>query len=206
MFGQSGGSDLSPHNMSGKAMRLVVATLIFTNVVSMAALVWLMMQNQGLRQQFAMAPSSQVSPVPSSTPAPVAAAPGLVPDGRAYLAAQRGQLEQLKAALNERPDLLNARAYPSLSTPLHAAVYYRREEIVQELLARKADVHATNRGGLTPLHDCVDRGTTEIAVMLLEHGASLSARTIQGLTPMEYALAKNRPDMAAFLRERGARE
>jgi hypothetical protein len=192
--------------MSEKAMRLVVAALIITNVVSMAALVWLMTQNQRLRQQLGMAPSSQVSPVPSSTPALAAAAPGTVPDGRAYLAAQRGQLEQLKAALDERPDLLNERPFQSLSTPLHAAVYYRREEIVRELLARKADVHATNRGALTPLHDCVDRGTPEIAAMLLDHGASLSARTSQGLTPLEYALTKNRPDMADFLRERGAKE
>jgi hypothetical protein len=185
--------------MNGKMGRLVVMALVVTNVVSLLALVWLAAQNQKLRQQLAAAlPASPIQSVQSG--------PQPVPDGRAYTAAQRGDLERLKAALDERPNLLNARPYRNLSTPLHAAVYEQREAIVKELLARKADVNATNRGGLTPLHDCVHRGTTEIAVMLLDQGASLTARTLEGLTPLEYALAKNRPDMADLLRERGARE
>ena len=181
--------------ISGKTTRLVVAVLIVTNIASIVALVWLATQNQRLRRQLTATPPSQVSVVLTPTT-----------DSQVYDAAQRGQLERLKAVLDERPDLLNSRPYRNLSTPLHAAVFYQRDAIVRELLARKADVNATNRGGLIPLHDCVHRGTAEIAAMLLDHGASLTARTTEGLTPLEYALAKNRPDMADFLRERGAKE
>jgi uncharacterized protein len=176
--------------------RLTVVVLICTNVVSTLALVWLATQNQRLRQQLAGVPRGS----------PVQSVSNSKPDSRVFDAAQRGQLEQLKATLDERPELLNARPYESLSTPLHAAAYYRRAAVVGELLARNADINATNRGGLTPLHDCVHRGSTEIAAMLLERGASLTARNLEGQTPLEYALIKNRPDMAALLRARGARE
>ena len=175
-------------------MNLVVAT--FGLLAGILALMWLETQNRKLRQQLAAVPTgTQVQSISNSKP-----------DSRVYDAALRGQLEQLKAALDERPDLLNARPYDSFSTPLHAAAFYGRKAVVGELLARKADVNATNRGGLTPLHDCVHRGTTEIAVMLLEHGASLTARNVEGQTPLEYALTRNRPDMAKLLRERGARD
>jgi ankyrin repeat protein len=161
---------MSSDTSNKRVVWLVVVLLICTNVVSILVLVWLQTQNQKLRQQLAVTPASSLVQSNSNSK----------PDSRVYDAAQRGQLEQLIAALEERPDLLNARPYDSLSTPLHAAAYYRRAAVVGELLARKADVNATNRGGLTPLHDCISRGTTEIAGMLLEHGASLTARNLEG--------------------------
>ena len=171
----------------------VIGLLLATNLIFTITAGWQYRQNVRLRELLALA---QVPP----------AVPSLEDATRVADAARLGQLERLKSILDQHPELLNARTVRNDSTPLHHAVFYRRDAIVKELLARKADVNATNRGGLTPLHDCVHRGTTEAATMLLEHGANINARNSAGQTPLAYALAKNRPDMAELLQQRGAQE
>jgi ankyrin repeat protein len=66
--------------------------------------------------------------------------------------------------------------------PLHAAVYQARLGVVETLLARGADVNATDRAGWTPLHLAVAGGRVELARILLEHGADPNARigTVNG--------------------------
>jgi ankyrin repeat protein len=172
----------------------VIGLLLATNLTLTITVGWQYRENGRLRRQFsALAKAAPASPSPEDV-------------RRIIDAARLGQLERLKSILDQQPELLHARVSKSDSTPLHHAVFNGRDSVVQELLARKADVHATNSAGLTPLHDCVHRGTTEAAAMLLDHGANITARNSAGQTPLAYALAKNRPDMAELLRQRGAQE
>ncbi len=172
----------------------VIGLLLATNLTLVVTVGWQYWENGRLRRQFpAQAQAAPVSPLPEDV-------------RRIIEAARLGQLERLKSLLDQQPELLHARMSKGDSTLLHHAAFNGRDAVVQELLARKADVNARNHGGLTPLHDCVLRGTIESAVMLLEHGASLTVRNNEGQTPLAYALAKNRPEMAGLLQERGAQE
>ncbi len=172
----------------------VIGLLVVVNLILLATAGWLFADNRRLRQELSR--SIQISPVVTYPE-----------DVRQIIdAARSGQLERLKSILDQQPELLHARMSKSDSTLLHHAAFNGRDAVVQELLARKADVNAKNHGGLTPLHDCVHRGTIESAVMLLERGADLNARNNEGQTPLTYALAKNRSDMVELLRQRGAQE
>jgi ankyrin repeat protein len=72
-------------------------------------------------------------------------------------------------------------------SPLHSAVAGGNVGIVQELLARGADVHAHQEGGFTPLHSAAGEGSEEIVRLLLAHGADGSARSDAGKTPADLA-------------------
>ena len=173
---------------------VVIGLLLATNLALTITVGWQYLENGRLRRQF-----STLTQAAPAGPSPE--------DVRRILEAARlGQLERLKRMLDEQPELLQARMSKNDSTPLHHAVFNGRDSVVRELLARQADVHATNLAGLTPLHDCVHRGTAQSAAMLLDHGANITARNSAGQTPLAYALAKNRPDMAELLQQRGAQE
>jgi Ankyrin repeats (many copies)/Ankyrin repeat len=59
------------------------------------------------------------------------------------------------------------------NTPLHLAVDSGHEDIVELLLANKADINAKNKLGETPLDLAVEGGQTNIAKVLLAHGAKI---------------------------------
>jgi hypothetical protein len=174
----------------------LVAALVVTNVITVIALAWQGSQNHQMRQRLPVA-SKVVPAIPAAKRAEAR---------QVHEAVQKDQVERLKELLDEHPDLLHARPYPSGSTPLHAAAFYGRDAAVNELLARKAAVNAQNVSGLTPLHDCVHRGTVESAALLLDHQGDPSIRNNAGQTPLAYALEKNRPDMVELLQQRGVKE
>jgi len=173
----------------------VIGLLVMVNLLLVATVGWQYRENGRLRRELS---AVLVQAVP--------AGPSREDVRRIIDVARLGQLERLKSILDQQPELLHARMSKNDSTLLHHAAFNGRDAVVQELLARKADVNVKNHGGLSPLHDCVHRGTIESAVMLLERGADMNARNNEGQTPLAYALAKNRPDMAELLRQRGAQE
>src|SRR4029453_18323004 len=63
------------------------------------------------------------------------------------------------------------------NSPVSAAVYQRRDEVVQLLLAHGADVNQGDNAGFTPLHLATANGYIESARTLLEAGANPNART-----------------------------
>jgi ankyrin repeat protein len=74
-------------------------------------------------------------------------------------------------------------------TPLHwASSQLHRKEIVELLLANKADVNATNKFGLTPLHLAAFCGDSEVVEILLQSNAYINARRGDGATPLEVAV------------------
>jgi len=72
-------------------------------------------------------------------------------------------------------------------TPLHAATYWNRTDIVKLLTAKGADVNKFNHWGTTPLHYAVVCRYQDIAQTLLDNGANPNAKTNKGLTPLELA-------------------
>jgi len=76
--------------------------------------------------------------------------------------------------------------------PLHSAVAGGNTEIVRDLLAHGADVHARQDLGLTALHGAAFEGTEEMIRLLLDHGADPDAKNAAGKTPADLAREQSR--------------
>jgi uncharacterized protein len=63
------------------------------------------------------------------------------------------------------------------NSPLSAAVYQDRRDVVRLLIDRGADVNQGDNAGFTPLHLAGALGRVEAASILLESGADPNART-----------------------------
>jgi RNA polymerase sigma factor (sigma-70 family) len=122
------------------------------------------------------------------------------------LAAHFGHLETT-ALLLKRGANVNAVSRHVLGvTPLHAALFGRRPEIVKLLLAHGADVRLPRAGkglpraGWTALHYAAGHGFADLVEPLLERGAAVDARDAEGMTPLEVAQKQGHDGIAAILR------
>jgi len=70
---------------------------------------------------------------------------------------------------------------------LFDAVRAGDHQAVRALIAKKANVNATQVDGSTPLHLALDAGADEIARLLLAAGANASTPTRYGVTPLGLA-------------------
>merc|ERR1712154_80364 len=85
-------------------------------------------------------------------------------------AAMAGNFEEVLIRLNMGEDP-NQKCYPRYSTPLHDAVCCGRQEIVQILVERGAEVNELDYKNMTPLKLAIRYGQEDIEKMLLEMGA-----------------------------------
>lgn len=123
-------------------------------------------------------------------------------------AAAIGDLERLRALLDEDPSLANAWSDDGF-TPLHYAAFFGQPEAAKLLIERGADLEArsTNREfalDAAPLHSAVaarERGTIEV---LLDAGADVNAVQHGGFTPLLEAAQTGQADVVELLLERGA--
>jgi uncharacterized protein len=78
-------------------------------------------------------------------------------------------------------------------------------DAVKSLLARRADVNATERRrGQTALMWAVEQGHLDVARTLIENGANVNARSKSGFTPLLFAAQENNFKMAEILLAAGA--
>jgi hypothetical protein len=94
-----------------------------------------------------------------------------------------GDLEKIKSALRENPQLVAVRD-PRGATPLHWAAETDKLELVELLLAARADVGAKTKTNGTPLHYAQSRA---IAELLIARGADVNAKGAGGMTPLHTA-------------------
>jgi RNA polymerase sigma factor (sigma-70 family) len=96
-----------------------------------------------------------------------------------FLAASLGDVERLRALLDEDPERVHARDAHG-STPLFHAAHNLHPAAVNLLLERGADVHARRTDGQTPVSTAIahswDVGGPEVVQRLREAGATLDLR------------------------------
>merc|ERR1712154_55811 len=85
-------------------------------------------------------------------------------------AAMAGNLEEVLIRLNMGEDV-NQKCYPRYSTPLHDAVCCGRQEVVEILVTRGANVNELDYKNMTPLKLAVRYGQEDIEQLLRSRGA-----------------------------------
>eukprot|EP00931_Biecheleriopsis_adriatica_P067858 TRINITY_DN41921_c0_g1_i1.p1 TRINITY_DN41921_c0_g1~~TRINITY_DN41921_c0_g1_i1.p1 ORF type:complete len:204 (-),score=38.83 TRINITY_DN41921_c0_g1_i1:37-648(-) len=122
-------------------------------------------------------------------------------------AAQHGDIEEA-ALLMEKGHACPDFAMPPLNTtPLHAACRHGHLDMVNLLIASRADPNrkeVTQCGARTPLHLAAQANLTSIATTLLAGGADPIKRDSRGQTPLHLAALEGQADVTRLLLARGA--
>lgn len=122
-----------------------------------------------------------------------------------------GNLQKVRALLNENPNLVSARTAID-NTPLSLAVWRGHKEVAKLLLEKGADVNARTIDGDTPLHGAAEsdymgrNNRNAVAELLLAHGAEVNAKNKYGDTPLHKAVEAGHKDVAELLRKHGGHE
>jgi ankyrin repeat protein len=95
-----------------------------------------------------------------------------IADTAIYDAARDGDLEKVRTLLKNDPNLVFSKNSDGW-TPLHFAAAFGHKDMVELLLANKADVSAKNNGDWTPLRYAVENGHTDVAELLRLQGGQL---------------------------------
>jgi len=115
-----------------------------------------------------------------------------------FAAATLGDVERVKVLLASECNVA-CRTNAAGLTPLHWAAINGRVEIAEMLLAKGADVNATDQDGYTPLHLSAADDQAQLAFVLLGYNADVEARTRAGETALERARTHSRGDVARLL-------
>ena len=122
-----------------------------------------------------------------------------------YVAAMQGDLVKVKALLNSNPDLVSSKdKYGEI--PLYWAVQFVRKDIIELLLANKANVNTKDRlSGDTPLHIAAKYGHKDMAELLLANKADVNIKgRLDGWTPLHNAAFRGHKDVVELLLAYGA--
>jgi ankyrin repeat protein len=115
-------------------------------------------------------------------------------------AADKGELELAEGLLKADPNLVFGRDDRG-RTPLHHAACGGHRDLVEQILAKAAEVNATDSDGATPLHLAAAGGHEDVARLLIAHGGDAIARSGDGSTPSALAAKNGRTEVAEFLRQ-----
>ncbi|KAJ1723171.1 hypothetical protein LPJ53_002483 [Coemansia erecta] len=115
-----------------------------------------------------------------------------------WTAASDGDIDRVRALIEENKDLVNAKDQNGY-TPMHAAASWRHVELLKLLVSSGGDVNIRDTDGDTPLHICEDK---ECALFLLDHGADPKAENDEGLTPVHTTLENEATEVTELLCKR----
>jgi ankyrin repeat protein len=90
---------------------------------------------------------------------------------------------------------------PGAMSPLLYAARDGRLDIVQTLVAAKADVNQADNNGITPLIDAITNNHVDVARFLIDHGADINASDWYGRTPLWSAVETRNQDFDANTQE-----
>ncbi|MBC03285.1 MAG: hypothetical protein CMJ34_08290 [Phycisphaerae bacterium] len=126
-----------------------------------------------------------------------------IPTSKLVIAAQGGDVEGLRAAIEAGEDLETS-AMGGM-TALHWAAKKGSPEIVDILIESGADINARNKVGKTPVALAAESGELEVLQGLVSRGADINSVDEIGGTPLLWAaaLSKN-PATVSYLLEQGA--
>jgi len=118
--------------------------------------------------------------------------------GEIHDAVRSGDVSKAKQLLAENPDQVN-NATQEGRTALHIAVYRGQVNMVELLLAHKADLRAKDNYGRTPLHEAIVSGSKDVVGLLLARKADVNARDKQGGTPLHWAVGRDNTALVMLL-------
>jgi ankyrin repeat protein len=115
-----------------------------------------------------------------------------------------GDTNAVKVVLSFKEDDVNSKDTLYGQTPLFAAVCRGEKDMVEFLIAKKANVNARDKWGLTPLHYAAAKGYIDMAKILLAHKAKVNAKSdSRGETPVHRAIQAGHKEMVSLLRLHG---
>lgn len=115
-----------------------------------------------------------------------------------------GKLEDVRVALDRRPDLAGVTDADGRA-PLHLAAMIGNDKMVALLLDRYgADLQARDKFGNTPLMVAADHGAVGAIGVLADHGADLNARDKGEFTALHNAAGRGHEEAVRHLVKHGA--
>jgi uncharacterized protein len=123
-----------------------------------------------------------------------------------YEAVCTGEIEIVKALLDERPEELDIPSPDGFSL-LGYACFFNQLAIARYLIVEKeADVNqaSSNAFKVTPLHSACAIVSYSLTQLLLDNGADVNARQQGGVTPLHSAAHHGATELVRLLIERGA--
>lgn len=116
-----------------------------------------------------------------------------------HIAAQNGYLDVAKLLIANGANV-NVVSPSSGLYPLHLAVRFEKEKLVELLLQYNAFVNATDNVGMTPLHYAVIANNKNLVKLLLDAGANAAIRDkLKNRTPLDIAKRHNYSEISTMI-------
>ncbi len=122
-----------------------------------------------------------------------------------FEAAAMGEIDQVRAAVEADPGMVNAFA-PDGFTVLGLAIFFRQPALARYLILNGADVNlpAANERKVAPIHAACARQDLETLQLLLDHSANPDLRQEGGFTALRAARQIGNKEMEELLLKAGA--
>jgi ankyrin repeat protein len=116
------------------------------------------------------------------------------------VAAIEGKLEEARVLLKNNPNLALFKTDSDMTTPLHLAASKGHKDLVELLLANKADVNARNVDGHAAVHLAMYCNKWDVVELLIDNRADVSLRNPkEGVTPLHLAAGDGRKRVVEWL-------